>query len=173
VGTGSGGIHYYYRWPEGLKATQASLLKGLLDIRCNGGDKGGYVLAAGSVTDKGPYRVEDDLPIRDCPPWLIERCRDRPPAPRVHQPGAIQQPGRAAGNFQGLYEAVLYAVDGDLNNSLLWASRAMMQDGAPVEDAIDLLAPAYVLSNGRGGQRQAEQTIRSGYRLQQQKGYAG
>lgn len=169
VATGSGGIHFYYQWPDGLQASQTSLLKGLLDIRCNGGARGGYVLGAGSITDKGPYTVEDELPVRDCPPWLIERCRERPPAPKVQyrSPGGIVQPGKAGGNFDGLINAVMYAGGGNINTTLYWSAWKMAEDGATEEQAIELLAPAYVMAGGRGGDAQARQTIRSLFTRQQ------
>lgn len=163
VCTGSMGLHLYFRWPVWLKASQASLVKGVLDIRCNGGDKGGYVLGAGSETTKGPYVAENDKPVRDAPPWLVELCRERPKQPRPVSPFA--QP-RASGAISGLIDTVTNAPDGNLNNSLLWASRAACGDGIPIEKAIEELGAAYVNAHGRGGQRQAESTIKSGYKLQ-------
>jgi hypothetical protein len=52
VATGSGGRHFYYRWPTAVQSSQESPVKGLLDVRGNGGEKGGYVLGAGSITPK-------------------------------------------------------------------------------------------------------------------------
>ncbi|WP_406527338.1 bifunctional DNA primase/polymerase [Streptomyces sp. I8-5] len=165
VATGSGGKHFYYRWPDGVHSSQDSIIRGLLDVRGNGGERGGYVLGAGSVTDKGPYVAETFRQIRDAPPWLVELCRDkpRPVAPRspLAQPRSV--------SFGGLVAAVRTAPDGNLNNALLWAARAMCADGGTEEQAVELLAPEYVAANGRGGQRQAEATIRSAYRLQNRK----
>lgn len=78
-------------------------------------------------------------------------------------------PQPKSANFSGLVDTVRTAPDGNLNNSLLWAARAMCADGGSEEECIDLLAPTYVNCNGRGGYRQAEQTIRSAYRLQGRK----
>lgn len=166
VTTGSGGVHYYYRWPEGVQSSQDSIARGVLDVRGNGGQRGGYVLADGSVTDKGPYRVAQKLDIAPAPAWLIKLCSERPVAPK--RPNAsIAQP--RSSNFSGLVDTVRNAADGNLNNSLLWAARAMCADGGAEDDCIELLAPTYVECNGRGGHRQAEQTIRSAYRLQGRK----
>lgn len=164
VRTGSGGLHLYYWWPDGVHATQASPVKGVVDIRCNGGQHGGYVLAAGSITDSGPYAEEYGAPIRVAPPALVEMCRERPgvTAPFFARP-------RGWGNMSGLIQTVLCAPDGNLNNALLWAARAACADGVPIDDAVDRLGDAYVTCGGRGGARQAEATIRSGYRLQERK----
>ncbi|MEU6674837.1 bifunctional DNA primase/polymerase [Streptomyces sp. NPDC046925] len=164
VSTGSLGWHLYFRWPPGLKASQASPVKGLVDVRGNGGERGGYVLAAGSVTTKGPYVAENDLPVRDCPPWLVELCREKPAPARP----LFAQP-RRGGSIGGLVDTVLNAPDGDLNSALFWAARAACSDGIAIEDANDQLGAAYTSANGRGGQRQAEATIRSAFRNQQRK----
>lgn len=165
VATGSGGKHFYYRWPADVHSSQDSIIRGLLDVRGNGGDRGGYVLAAGSRTTKGVYVAEKVRPIRVAPPWLVELCRDKPrPAPPRNP---LAQPRHMS--FGGLAQAVRNAPDGNLNNALLWAARAMCADGGTEEQAVELLAPEYVAANGRGGHRQAEATIRSAYRLQNRK----
>jgi Bifunctional DNA primase/polymerase, N-terminal len=168
VCTGSMGVHYYYRWPEGVLSSQASILKGLCDVRGNGGTDGGYVLGAGSCTSKGPYIVENDLPVADAPEWLIRYCTD---GARDVVPAGLSQYVRPAtgGHIGGLEESVLTAPDGNRNNILVWAARAACNDGIPEDEAIAVLGNAYVLNGGDGGQRQAEQTVRSGYRLQRAK----
>lgn len=166
VVTGSGGLHVYYRWPDGIQASQASLVKGLVDVRGNGGEHGGYVLAPGSVTTSGAYTADTAFPIAGAPPWLVELCRDKPrparPAPLFAQP-------RGAGSIAGLVRAVESAPDGDLNAMTFWAARGACSDGIAIEEAVDRLGDAYVTANGRGGMRQAEATIRSAYRNQQRK----
>jgi hypothetical protein len=172
VRTTRGGLHLYYQWPEDIRSSQASIAKGVLDVRCNGGTQGGYVLAAGAQTPAGPYVVDCDVPIRPAPDFLVQAVMDKPPVAReqrLYIP-PFQQPARAGtGNYSGLIDTVRYAIDGNLNNSLLWAARSMCSDGATTEEAVELLAPVYVECNGRGGYRQAEATIRSAYRLQQVK----
>ncbi|PRH79348.1 hypothetical protein C6N75_09695 [Streptomyces solincola] len=164
--TASMGLHLYFRWPEGVEASQASPVPGLLDVRCNGGAKGGYVLGAGSSTAKGPYVAENNLPVADAPPWLVELVREKPRPAKPRSP--FQQP-KNAGSFSGLVEAVAYAQEGNRNNVLLWAARSMCEDGATEEEAIELLVPPALDCGLDGGERQAEQTIRSGFRLQQRK----
>lgn len=166
VGTGRGGLHLYYSWPAEVKASQASVVKGLLDVRGNGGDRGGYVLGAGSVTSGGPYRVELDSPVRPAPAWLIELCREKE---RPAQPKSLFARPRGVGGLSGLIEVVLNAPDGNLQNAFFWAARAACSDGVPEEKAIEELGGAYVTAHGRGGMRQAEATVRSAYRNQQRK----
>ena len=49
VQSGSGGYHYYYLYEEGL--SNKARIKPLTDFR----SEGGYVVAAGSVSEKGPH----------------------------------------------------------------------------------------------------------------------
>ncbi|MFE0101209.1 bifunctional DNA primase/polymerase [Streptomyces sp. NPDC059009] len=163
VQTGRLGMHAYYRWPAGLPASQASPVKGLVDVRGNGGSQGGYVLAAGSRTTSGPYLVEHDAPVRDAPPWLVELCRERPQPVRAKP--LFAQP-RRTGGISGLADTVRDAAPGNRSNALYWAARSACSDGIPIEDAVDQLGAAY---SGDGGQRQALATIRSAYRNQSRK----
>jgi hypothetical protein len=160
VCTASLGLHLYYEWPDGVQASQASPVPGLVDIRCNGGQRGGYVLGAGSVTAKGSYVAENDLPIAEAPPWLVELCREKP-RPKPERP-LFSQPGHAG--FGGLVEAVRTAQEGNRSNCLLWAARSMCEDGAPEEEAHNLLIPAAVEAGL--SERESMATIRSAYRLQ-------
>lgn len=178
VGTGSGGVHFVYRWPVGVQASQGSLLRGLLDIRCNGGDKGGYVLAPGSRTYKGSYDIEADLPVADCPVWLVERCRERIPvrvqpprsAPRDSGTRGYAQPGRSAdavGSHEGILDAVRYCPPGNRNNVVLWASRQLYTEGMELAEAEGMLTEAGAIAGLQDADVRA--TVRSGYRAQQRK----
>jgi|SRR5687768_1308080 len=160
VCTASMGLHLYFRWPEGVQASQASPVPGLVDVRCNGGQQGGYVLAAGSETVKGLYVPENNLPIADAPDWLVELCREQPKAAKVKP--LFQQPGHI--HYGGLVDSVRLAQEGNRNNCLLWAARSMCEDGATEEEAYDLLVPAA--QEAGQGEREARDTIRSAYRLQ-------
>ena len=163
VRTGSGGCHIYYRWPEHVQASQSGLSANV-DIRSNGGERGGYVLGPGSVTAKGPYLVEEGDAPPPAPPWLVELCRERP---RVQQPRSrYERP--APVSFAGLVASVATAHEGNRNQALLWAARSMTQDGADLQACLDALAPAAT-SNGLT-YREAEATITSGHRIQSSKG---
>lgn len=161
VCTGSMGLHVYLSWPPEILASQASIAPGALDVRCNGGTQGGYVLAAGSVTLKGPYVAENDLPVRSVMefPWLFELVREKPKAARVKSHFSS-----AAGGFNGLAEKVRYAPEGNRNNCLLWAARSMCEDGATQEQCEELLIPAGMEAGQ--SEKECRDTIRSAYRLQ-------
>lgn len=161
VNTASGGAHFYYNWP-GVQASQSGLSTNV-DIRSNGGQRGGYVLASGSVGPKGSYETDNAYPILDAPSWLVELCKERPRPkpikPRYGQPAPL--------SFAGLVTQVAMAPEGNRSNALLWAARSMCSDGADESLALELLAPAAV-DNGLT-EREASDTIRSAYRLQHQK----
>ncbi|MGW6255459.1 bifunctional DNA primase/polymerase [Streptomyces sp. NPDC055085] len=158
VCTASMGLHLYFRWPEGVQASQASPVPGLVDVRCNGGQQGGYVLGAGSKTHKGEYVAENDVPVAAAPPWLIELCRDKPRPKPVYQSSL---PGRE-GSFGGLAAAVRSAAEGSRNSICHWAACCIRDDGATEETAIETLVPAGV----EAGLSESEitATIRSAYR---------
>lgn len=166
VRTGSGGLHLYYRWPSAWpKISQASPVKGVIDVRGNGGQWGGYVLGAGSVTDKGTYEVEDDFPINLPPKWIRLLVAERPRAPRFQRPKGLRQPGPIS--WSGLVDSVRNAQEGNRNNSLVWAARSMYSDRASIQECKDTLGPAAEQAGLPWFE--IERTIESAYRVQQQK----
>jgi hypothetical protein len=160
VRTPRGGYHLYYAWPDGVQASQASIATDV-DVRCNGGQKGGYVLAPPSRTDQGEYRVEYDRLPAQVPYQIFELVRERP-RPKMTMPVMTGPP-----NFQGLADTVRCAPDGNRNNSLLWAARTMCEEGADEETADETLVPAATAAGL--SEREARSTIRSAYRLQESK----
>ncbi|KOA49496.1 hypothetical protein BAAM0483_04950 [Bifidobacterium animalis subsp. animalis MCC 0483] len=59
--TPSGGVHAYYRLPQGVVLKNAAHPQGMpIDIRT---ERKGYVIAPGSVTDAGRYTVADDAKV--------------------------------------------------------------------------------------------------------------
>lgn len=169
VRTGSGGLHLYYRWPERWpKISQASPIKGVVDVRGNGGQWGGYVLGEGSVTVAGRYKPDvsgGSNPIALPPEWLRKLVAEKPKAPRIQRPKGLQQPGVIS--YAGLVDSVRNAGEGNRNNALLWSSRAMYSDGATLQVAKDTLGPAA--REAGLGDFEIQRTIESGYRAQQQK----
>lgn len=104
VGTGSGGVHYYWTW-DGVDfdlRNSAGRLGNGLDTRGNGGQ----VVAPPSVSESGAYVVLELLPVVAAPPWLILLLRPQAysgrPEPRHTQPPAtgalFAQPGVAFGD---------------------------------------------------------------------------
>ena len=71
VRTASGGFHKYLRIPADLKLSNSvGKVMSNVDVRA----ENGYVVAPGSVTEKGAYTLAEDLPIADAPDWLIAMC---------------------------------------------------------------------------------------------------
>ncbi|MGX1778342.1 bifunctional DNA primase/polymerase [Nocardia brasiliensis] len=70
------GLHLYFNVPppSRLRCTVARLAPGV-DSR----GVGGYIVAAGSETPHGSYRVVDPSPVAAMPSWLIERLAPAPP----------------------------------------------------------------------------------------------
>lgn len=69
--TGSGGMHYLYRYPADAEIrNSAGKLAHGIDVR----GEGGYIIVPPSSTMR-LYEVLDDLPLADTPAWLIEAGR--------------------------------------------------------------------------------------------------
>ncbi len=166
VRTGSGGLHLYYRWPAHWpRISQASPVKGVVDVRGNGGQYGGYVLAEGSQTASGAYVVENATDIPVPPTWIRLLVAEKPQQPKIHRPTGIRQPGSVS--FSGLVDSVRNAGEGNRNNALVWAARTMCEEGASEEDAMDTLAPAA--GQAGLGYMEIERTVQSAFRTQRYK----
>lgn len=164
VGTTRGGIHFYFRWTSPRPASQASIVKGVLDVRTNGGPSGGgYVLAAGSRTETGPYWTLADRPVLHVPSWLAELVEEKPYVPRQRLSDTDRYM-MSSGGFSGLENAVRQAHEGNRNNALYWAARAMCADGAEEETAYEYLVDAA--REAGLNERDIRASIRSGYRAQ-------
>lgn len=166
VRTGSGGLHLYYQWPASWpRASQASPVKGVVDVRGNGGQWGGYVLGEGSVTEAGEYVMVETLRgPQIAPEWIRLLVAERP-APPPRRLTGLRQP--AALSWTGLIESVRNAGEGNRNNTLLWAARAMCGDGATEEEAEKILGQAA--TEAGLPYFEIERTIKSAYRIQRQK----
>lgn len=175
VCTPSGGTHLYFVAPTGegapaLRNTQGEQGRGLgwkIDTRAHGG----YVVAAGSLTPTGPYRVLDARDPIELPAWLLDRLR--PPALPPPPSGSIRT---AAGRTSRYLHAALTAEtarvrearSGQRNACLYVASVALGQlvaGGALREHearGVLLDAAAGHLAVGAYSHHQAEKTITSG-----------
>lgn len=85
VRTPSGGLHYYFRLPEGVEIRDDNHGKAIapnVDVKAH---PNSYVVAAGcfasyekqGVHFEGTYVVVDDSPVAPTPDWIIERFRGR------------------------------------------------------------------------------------------------
>ena len=165
--TRSGGFHMYYRWPAHWpRISQASPVKGLIDVRGNGGRYGGYVLAEGSVVEGGEYQLSLDVGEVVLPPeWIRKLVAEKPQAPRIQRPKGLMQPGVIS--WSGLVDSVRNAGEGNRNNALVWAARSMYSDKASIQVCKDTLGPAAAQAGLPDFE--IERTIESAYRVQQQK----
>lgn len=166
VRTGSGGRHLYYRWPANWpRISQASPVKGIVDVRGNGGQWGGYVLAEGSRTEAGEYGESENFPVTLPPVWIRQLVAEKPAAPKIQRPHGIRQPG--AVSWTGLVEAVRNAGEGNRNNALVWAARTVCEEGGTEADALQNLGPAA--ADAGLGDMEIERTIQSAFRTQRYK----
>ncbi|MCA1704179.1 MAG: bifunctional DNA primase/polymerase, partial [Actinobacteria bacterium] len=77
--TPSGGLHLYYRAPDGvaLRNTAGTSLGWKIDTRAHGG----YVRAPGALVHGHPYTVVHDTDPVPLPAWLLTRLRPTPLPP--------------------------------------------------------------------------------------------
>jgi hypothetical protein len=71
IRTPTGGLHKYFRVPADIRvANSASKIQPNVDVR----GEGGYVVAPGSETERGVYKVIDPREMAEAPAWLIAQC---------------------------------------------------------------------------------------------------
>jgi hypothetical protein len=136
VNTPSLGLHLYYKWPADVKASQRSL-DSLLDVRTNGGTKGGYVVGAGSITPQGVYHCNPEgiaTELRDAPSWLVDLVRFREPRKPLDEP--FVKPFAAFDKYRGLRDTLAGADEGNRNATLNWAAHQMAKDECEPEDIV-------------------------------------
>jgi hypothetical protein len=142
VETPSGGRHVYFTADADAdyRNTAGKLGPGI-DTR----GRGGYVVAAGSTTDIGTYRLVVDLEPVAVPGWLARRLTDTPhPTPT---PAPTQWVHDRRTNYSGLVATVASAANGTRNAALYWAACRLAdarQHGEPIADALDELHAAAV-----------------------------
>lgn len=167
VRTGSGGLHLYYRWPDHWpRISQASPVKGIVDVRGNGGQWGGYVLGEGCRTEAGEYTQEGDGHILLPPVWIRRLVAEKPPAPRIQRPPGLRPP-RGPAAWSGLVDSVRNAGEGNRNNTLTWAVRTVCEEGGSEADALAVLGPPA--ADAGLPEREIQATVRSAFRTQSQK----
>jgi hypothetical protein len=137
VRTPSGGRHLYFQMPTGIEIrNSASKIGPMIDGRGHGG----YVIAAGSVTEAGTYEMlpgfTEPAPI---PPWLLIHIFP-PPDPPVHRVGPAEPvSGPAPRRLRGLVARLLDATEGERNSLLYWSAcrgAALVADGEASADQV-------------------------------------
>ncbi|MER6316082.1 bifunctional DNA primase/polymerase [Streptomyces sp. NPDC001581] len=117
VRTPSGGTHLYFTAPDGIRlGNTAGKLAPLVDTRAHGG----YVVAAGSTTAAGTYKVTDDSPVVELPAWLLAllqpRAASRPLC--IRMPGAVRSGSAARVALDAECDVVRRAPAKQANNTL-------------------------------------------------------
>jgi hypothetical protein len=169
VATPSGGVHLYFLAPvegEPLRNTQGSI-GWKVDTRANGG----YVVAPGSRTNRGTYRVVVDLPPTPLPAWLADLLRPAPLPAVPDRPVSVGRSRRARYLEAAIRAEVVKVADankGRRNATLYAAALALGQlvaggelAAADVEAAL-LTAAGRHIAVGAYSEGQARRTIASG-----------
>ncbi|AVT41789.1 DNA primase [Plantactinospora sp. BB1] len=164
VQTGRGGLHLYYRHPDGpeLRNT-AGTLGPAIDTRAHGG----YVVAAGSTVAGRPYLVDGDTDPAPLPGWLADLLRPAPLPPQ--RPVVVALPGGREGAYVRAAidretARVATAPEGQRNRSLYVAAVALGQlvaGAALAEDQATSVLEHAGLSAGLG-RVEIARTVRSG-----------
>jgi hypothetical protein len=135
VQTGGGGIHLYFAHPGEAVNNRAGLLPGI-DIR---GD-GGYVVAAGSITD-GEYNIVGEGELAPMPAFMKQQPK---PARNVELPGraaaSTEEKGRLA--RATLDFIAMGAEPGTWHATFFKAAMDLKQNNYSLEEAAELLAKA-------------------------------
>lgn len=172
VRTGRGGLHFLYWWPPD-KQSKGAKLHGTVnvDIRCNNGDYGNYVIGPGSLTAAGSsYVVENDREPATCPGWLGQYIVDPPRQPPT--PGPVRQrdplmDGGGEGGTRGILAWLEGVQPGGQDNALAWVVRALRDDGVERGEAGRLLwdvVAGWPCSGAPWSERDVERHIRSTYK---------
>jgi hypothetical protein len=120
VSSPTGGLHLYFRAPEGSRLRNTVGEAGLgwkIDTRAHGG----FIVAAGSRRDEGLYRVANNAPIAQLPQWLSTALK--PPEPERLAANTAGPPPAQVGAYlrailAGESQAVCAAGVGERNHAL-------------------------------------------------------
>ncbi|WLW53247.1 bifunctional DNA primase/polymerase [Streptomyces sp. YU58] len=124
VRTPSGGLHLYFTAPPDVHLPcTARTVAANVDTRAWGGN----IVAAGSTTPQGVYKVTDDHPAAILPDWLSQRLQTAPKPVAVPAPLLIpgQSTRRATVALERETAAVRGTSEGGRNNRLLEGARAL------------------------------------------------
>lgn len=156
VVTPSGGMHLYYRAPDGADLRNRAgdtPLGPMIDTRAGGGQ----VVGAGSLIDGRAYEVTDDQDVQPLPPWIatLLNLQRRTAAMRRQ----VTSAGLAPGKIDGLLRTVREAQEGTRNHTLFWAAcRMALESPDDMRQLADAAAAAGL------GASEIRQTISSAQR---------
>ncbi|MEV0246881.1 bifunctional DNA primase/polymerase [Nocardia sp. NPDC050712] len=168
VATPSGGRHLYYRVPNG---DAPSCTVGRLGAGIDSRGRGGYIVAAGSRTSAGSYRILDPRPALQLPGWLRQQLQP-PPPPAPAQAAPTHRPDRyLTAILTRELHAVTSAQVGTRNNCLFRAALTLgrLVAGGELDEydthlALASAAAAHVGTDGFTA-AEADRTIASGFKL--------
>lgn len=162
VGTGSGGVHYYFSW-QGVDfdlRNSAGKLGKDLDTRGAGGQVVAPPSRASDPHHFQRYTLLAGIPPVPAPAWLLELLR---PAERFLGPRPEQF---YAGSGDGILGWLATLRPGEQDNGLAWVVRALRDEGKTAQEAGDLLWPvvsAWECSRGPWTEQDIERHLRSAY----------
>lgn len=169
VTTASGGQHRYYRAPRGLSLRNtAGALGWLVDTRAHGG----YVVAPGSILERGAYELYDDRDPVELPGWLVRALTPKPSVPdsQPREISSAHRTGYVRAALDAETKRIRTALPGGRNKALFIAACALGQfvaGGALSEQdartALEQASRAH-LDAGAYGPAQRDKTITSGLR---------
>ncbi|WNV83247.1 bifunctional DNA primase/polymerase [Umezawaea sp. Da 62-37] len=126
VRTARKGTHLYFTAPAGVELRNTEKQLGWkVDSRAGGG----YVVAPGSVTPDGPYRLTDSSPVLELPTWLVQPLSPKP-RPTFSAPVVVaveRLPGYVDAALRGERDRVATAVSGEHDRTLFVAAVALGQ----------------------------------------------
>jgi hypothetical protein len=174
VRTARGGTHLYFRAPAGveLRNTEGEQGNGLgwkVDTRA----WGGYVVAPGSTTPNGEYRLTENLEPVDLPAWLVQALTPKPRA-AISAPPVVRSerlPAYASAAVQGECDRVAAAQPTAHTRTLFIASVALGQlvgggllPSATAETALYAAATHMITGPCGCTEREVRRTIGNGLR---------
>ncbi|MBW8088595.1 bifunctional DNA primase/polymerase [Streptomyces hygroscopicus subsp. hygroscopicus] len=161
--TASGGAHLYFTAPDGARLTNtAGSIAPLVDTRA----RGGYVVAAGSITPAGPYEALCGPVAVPLPSWLQTILRPAPKPAQAPLGGAVGQSRRYADvALSNEVRNVAHAADGTRNATLLRAARALgrlIASGDLTRGRVENALREAAAANATQSQRYYDDVIRRG-----------
>lgn len=176
VKTPSGGMHYWYRVPEGTQWKSSSKTLGWqLDVKAGWG----YGIAPGSVTPKGVYQASGDCrTVADLPAWLAADLKrtghqldTKQGAPRIRASQLLARLQPQGDRYvrhvvASELKALMDMTEGGRNQATYETARAIgrfIASGQMTESEVESVVLSAAVSTGLS-EREALSAVRSGIR---------
>lgn len=135
--TPTGGRHYVYYVREPVKQGVNVLGDGL-DVR----SRGGFIVASGSVTERGAYTGTVHGPLEDAPRWMVDACGRAPEAEETPSapPAGVDVARAKQRAAEWLFGDAPFAVQGQGGDATTFKVAARLKDfGVSANDAVLLM----------------------------------